>query len=70
MNKNVFIHKSSIVEDDATIGSGTKIWCFSHLMKCTVGSNCNIGQNVFIGNNVTIGKGCKIQNNVSLYDGL
>ncbi len=52
------------------IGDGTRIWHFSHLMRCQVGKNCNIGQNVFIGNNVKIGDGCKIQNNVSLYDGV
>ena len=35
-----------------------------------IGNNCNIGQNVVIGPNVTVGAGCKIQNNVSLYEGI
>ena len=47
--KNVFIHPSSIVDEGAAIGDGTKIWHFSHLMPaCSVGKNCTIGQNVFI----------------------
>ena len=65
-----FCHPSSIIDTGANIGNGTKIWHFSHLMKCQIGMNCTIGQNVFIGDNVKIGDGCKVQNNVSLYDGV
>ncbi|WP_298030006.1 acyltransferase [uncultured Desulfovibrio sp.] len=66
-----FIHPSVCMDDDATIGEGTKIWHFSHVMSGThIGKNCNIGQNVLIGPDVTIGKNCKIQNNVSLYNGV
>jgi UDP-2-acetamido-3-amino-2,3-dideoxy-glucuronate N-acetyltransferase len=69
--KNVFIHPSSVVDEGAVIGDGTKIWHFSHLMAaCNVGNNCIIGQNVFIDNNVSIGNGVKIQNNVSVYNGV
>lgn len=66
-----FVHPSSIIEKDVTIGDGTKIWHFSHILeKTTIGKNCNIGQNVVIGPGVTIGNGCKIQNNVSVYKGV
>ena len=65
------IHESSYVDDDSTIGRGTKIWHFSHILaRTTIGENCSIGQNVMIGPNVRIGNGCKIQNNVSIYDGV
>ena len=66
-----FIHDTAFIDDNVTIGSGTKIWHFSHILKnCTIGETCNIGQNVVIGPDVTIGKECKIQNNVSVYKGV
>lgn len=66
---NYFLHDSAIVDHGARIGSGTKIWHFSHVCAgATVGKNVSIGQNVFVGNKVTIGDNCKIQNNVSVYD--
>ena len=69
--KNCFIHESSFVDEDVKIGTGTKIWHFSHILKNTkIWKNCNIGQNVVIGPNVTIGNNVKIQNNVSVYDGV
>lgn len=68
---NYFVHASSFVDEDVTIGDGTKIWHFSHIMpRTTIGTNCNIGQNVVAGPEVSIGNGCKIQNNVSLYKGV
>jgi UDP-2-acetamido-3-amino-2,3-dideoxy-glucuronate N-acetyltransferase len=65
------IHPSSVIDEGAVIGAGTRIWHFSHAMpNAKVGENCRIGQNVFIASNVIIGDGCKIQNNVSLYEGV
>lgn len=64
-----YIHPSAIVDYGCKIGSGTKIWHFTHIMpKAIIGEKCNIGQNVFIDNNVRIGNGVKIQNNVSVYN--
>tara|TARA_B100002019_G_scaffold289666_1_gene305738 strand:- start:9135 stop:9701 length:567 start_codon:yes stop_codon:yes gene_type:complete len=66
-----FCHESSYIDDGVEIGSGTKIWHFSHILKGSkIGSNCSIGQNVVIGPNVKVGDNCKIQNNVSIYEGL
>jgi len=68
---NMFIHESSYVDENVTIGIGTKIWHFCHILKnSTVGKNCSLGQNVVVGPNVSIGNGVKIQNNVSVYDGV
>jgi UDP-2-acetamido-3-amino-2,3-dideoxy-glucuronate N-acetyltransferase len=67
----VFIHPSSYVDQPCSIGSGTKIWHFSHVMSGTViGAQCNIGQNVVISPDCRIGDNVKIQNNVSLYTGV
>lgn len=66
-----FKHESAYVDEGATIGEGTKIWHFSHVLgEVEIGSNSIIGQNVMIGPRVKIGDNCKIQNNVSLYKGV
>ena len=66
-----FIHKSSYVDDGVTIGSGTKVWHFTHIQSgASIGENNTIGQNVNISNNVIIGNNVKIQNNVSVYEGV
>lgn len=66
-----FVHESSYVDENVTIGNGTKIWHFSHVQSGTeIGEKCSLGQNVNVGNNVTIGNGVKIQNNVSIYEGV
>ncbi len=66
-----FIHESSYVDPEASIGKDSKIWHFSHVMKgAKIGKNVSIGQNVFIADNVVVGDRCKIQNNVSLYKGV
>ncbi len=70
-DKGYFVHPSSYVDRKVSIGKGTKIWHFSHVMKgARIGSNCSIGQNVFIGEDVKIGRNAKIQNNVSVYAGV
>lgn len=69
--EDFFIHPSAIVDEGAVIGSGTKIWHFTHVMSgATLGRHCNLGQNVFVANGVIIGNNVKIQNNVSLYTGV
>lgn len=70
-SSDFFVHPSTVIDEGAQIGAGTKVWHFCHLMPgCRVGKDCIIGQNVFIGNNTAIGNGVKIQNNVSVYDGV
>lgn len=71
MQDKVFIHPSAVVEKNASVGSGSKIWHFSHVMKgANIGERCILGQNVFVGEDVKIGNGVKIQNNVSVYKGV
>jgi len=68
---NYDIHPTSQIDDDVEVGTGTKIWHFSHIIAGSkIGKNCSIGQNVVIGPEVKIGNGCKIQNNVSVYKGV
>jgi len=66
-----FAHPSSYVDEGATIGAGTKIWHFSHVMPgAVVGARCNLGQNVVVMPGTRIGNNVKIQNNVSIYEGV
>ena len=68
---DVFIHDTSFIDDNVTIGQGTKIWHFSHILQdCNIGKDCSLGQNVVVGPRVTIGNKVKIQNNVSVYEGV
>ena len=69
--KNFFIHESSFLDENVTIGQGTKIWHFCHLLKNTVlGKNCSLGQNCVVGPRVTLGNNVKVQNNVSIFEGV
>lgn len=71
MKNNFFLHESSYVDAGSEIGSGTKVWHFSHILgNVKIGKNCTIGQNVVIGPNVVLGDNCKVQNNVSIYEGV
>jgi UDP-2-acetamido-3-amino-2,3-dideoxy-glucuronate N-acetyltransferase len=66
-----FVHPTSTVDEPCEIGSGTKIWHYSHLMKgCKIGRNCNIGQNVAVSPGCILGTNVKVQNNVSIYSGV
>src|SRR5690348_4194900 len=66
-----FVHESSYVDEPCSIGAGTKIWHFCHIMRDSrIGRDCSLGQNVVVLSGVSIGDGCKIQNNVSLYTGV
>jgi UDP-2-acetamido-3-amino-2,3-dideoxy-glucuronate N-acetyltransferase len=66
-----YVHPSSYIDEPCTIGAGTKIWHFCHLMAgAKIGERCILGQNVMIASNVVIGNNVKIQNNVSLYTGV
>ena len=69
--KNYFFHETAVIDEDCTIGDGTKIWHFSHIMSNSIiGDNCNIGQNVVVSPQVVLGNNVKVQNNVSIYTGV
>ena len=71
MEEEVFIHETAVIDEPCTIGSGSKIWHFSHIMPDSVlGDNCNLGQNVVVSSKVILGNNVKVQNNVSIYTGV
>lgn len=71
MEIKYFAHETSIIDDGAKIGEGTKIWHFCHIMSGSmIGNNCNLGQNVVVSPEVKLGSNVKVQNNVSIYTGV
>ncbi len=71
MSDSYFVHESSFVDFPCTIGKGTKIWHFCHIMAgAVIGEQCSLGQNVVVSPGVTLGRGVKVQNNVSIYTGV
>ena len=68
---DAFVHESAYVDDGATIGAGTKVWHFCHVLGgAVIGARCSLGQNVVVMNGTRIGDNVKIQNNVSIYEGV
>ncbi len=66
-----YAHETATIDEGCSIGEGTKIWHYSHIMPgCSIGKKCNIGQNVVISPQVILGNNVKIQNNVSIYTGV
>jgi len=69
--EGVFVHPTACVDEPCTLGAGTRIWHFCHVMSgARVGRDCVLGQNVFVAGGAVVGDRVRIQNNVSLYDGV
>ena len=66
-----FAHETALVEQPVIIGAGTKIWHFCHVMPgAELGERCSLGQNVFVAGGTRLGNNVKVQNNVSIYEGV
>ena len=66
-----FAHSTAVIDEGCTIGEGTKVWHFSHIMPgAVIGANCNLGQNVVVSPKVVLGNNVRVQNNVSIYEGV
>ena len=69
--EDYFAHETAVIDPGVVIGTGSKIWHFSHIMTgCKIGKNCNLGQNVVVSPDVVLGNNVKVQNNVSIYTGV
>ena len=63
-----FVHKTAIVEENVSIGHGSKVWHFAQVRKGTkIGKNCIIAKSVFIDFDSEIGDNVKIQNHTIIY---
>lgn len=70
MQNDVHVHPNGLNESD-TVGAGTRIWAFAHVMKgAIVGRNCNIGDHAFIESGAVLGDGVAIKNGVCVWEGI
>ncbi|HMK04887.1 MAG TPA: acyltransferase [Ferruginibacter sp.] len=68
---NYYVHPTSVVDEGCSIGDGSKVWHFSHIMPgAVIGKDCILGQNVMLSSKVVLGNNVKVQNNVSIYEGV
>ncbi|MEO1270995.1 MAG: DapH/DapD/GlmU-related protein, partial [Myxococcota bacterium] len=68
---NYKAHPTAVIDEGCSIGAGTRIWHFCHVMPgAIIGRDCVLGQNVFMGPGSKLGDRCKVQNNVSVYAGV
>jgi acetyltransferase-like isoleucine patch superfamily enzyme len=65
-----FVHPQAICES-GSIGPGTRIWAFSHILPgAVIGNDCNICDHVFIEGAAKIGSRVTIKSGVQLWDGV
>ena len=70
MKRRFFHHPSALVES-ASVGAGTRIWAFAHVLKgAHIGRNCNIGDHCFIEGGARVGHNVTIKNGVMLWEGV
>lgn len=74
MKAPFFVHPQALVESK-TIGKGTRVWAFAHVMPgAVIGEGCNLGDHSFVesgarvGNNVTVKNGAAIWEGVDIHD--
>ena len=69
-NEAPFIHPAADVSDQATVGSGTKIWSHVQVREgAVIGKGCVLGKGAYVDSNVQIGDFCKLENGVFVYKG-
>jgi UDP-2-acetamido-3-amino-2,3-dideoxy-glucuronate N-acetyltransferase len=69
--RSFFVHPTACVDAPTSVGEGTQIWHFTHVMSgARVGRGCVLGQNVFVAASAVLGDRVRVQNNVSIYDGV
>lgn len=66
-----YFHPKSLVEDKKSVGRGTRVWAFAHVMKgAVVGDGCNVGDHAFVENGARVGNRVTLKNGVALWQGV
>jgi UDP-2-acetamido-3-amino-2,3-dideoxy-glucuronate N-acetyltransferase len=66
-----WIHPTAIIDAGATIGDEARIWHHCHVLTgARIGRGVMLGQGCFVGKGVTIGERSRIQNHVSVFEGV
>jgi acetyltransferase-like isoleucine patch superfamily enzyme len=71
LKKPNFIHPQSLVDENVSIGGGTRVWAFAHIVGgAVIGEDCNICDHTFVEGKVRIGSRVTLKCGVYLWDGL
>ena len=71
MTSAFYVHPSAIVDEGAIIEEAAKIWHFCHISSgARIGKRTSLGQNCFVATDSVLGDDCRVQNNVSVYEGV
>jgi len=64
-------HPNALIDEGASVGTGTRVWAFAHVVKgAVVGRDCNICDHTFIEGGVRIGDRVTLKCGVYLWEGL
>jgi UDP-2-acetamido-3-amino-2,3-dideoxy-glucuronate N-acetyltransferase len=71
VHEHATIHRTAVVEDDAEVGAGARVWHFAHVRSgAKVGEGTVLGKSVYVDTGAVIGARCKVENFVSVYSGV
>jgi len=71
VHPSAFIHHTALLEPHITLGEGTRVWAFVHILSgARLGAYCNICDHVFIESDVLLGDRVTVKCGVQLWDGL
>lgn len=65
------VHPSAIVEEPVELGAQVRVWCFCHVRSgAAIGEGSSLGLGCYVAPSARIGRGCRLQNHVSVFDGV
>lgn len=71
IDRKAFIHPLALVEEGATIGSGTRIWAFVHVLPdVIIGDDCNVCDHCFIESGVRVGDRVTVKSGIYIWQGV
>ncbi|UCF70167.1 MAG: Gfo/Idh/MocA family oxidoreductase [candidate division WOR-3 bacterium] len=69
LRKDVYVHPTATVPDNARIGKGSKIWHNSQVQPgARIGEDCVIGHNCLVCSKAVLGNGVKLESNIDVWD--
>jgi len=71
IHPQAFVHERALVDEGVSIGPGTRVWGFTHLLSgAQIGADCNICEQVFVEGDVVVGDRVTVKCGVQLWNGL
>lgn len=71
VNDAANIHPNALIDDGVSIGAGTRVWAFAHILRnACIGEDSNICDHTLIEGKVQIGDRVTIKSGVYLWDGV